>query len=123
MKKWQYVIIVKMKDGKCYPVHTYSKHFDTDMKLTRKGKKMFNSINELYGMNHCNTAINWVNGLTTSIKIGYAESKEKVVYVDGGKFNPYYRRGDKKDLWLNCDDLDRIYFEMHLLNQGDQLEK
>jgi hypothetical protein len=122
MRKWQYVIIVKMKDGKRYPVWTYSKHFSNDMKLSRKGKKMFNDVRECYGMTHCNTAINWVVGLETAIKSGYAVSKNDVVYVDVGQFNPYYRRGDKEDVWLNCDDLDKIYFEMHLLNQGEQPE-
>ena len=81
-KKWQYEIIVQMKDGTEYLVWTYSKHFDADTKLSRKGKKLFNNASEASGASHSNTAIQWVLGIKEDIK------NKREDRVKDGKFNP-----------------------------------
>lgn len=117
MKKWQYEIILQTKDGKEYLVWTYSNHFSEDVKLTRKGKKMFNSVGECYGVEHSNTAIQWVLGLWQDIKNGTREDR-----VKDGKFNPHYRLNDESypNVWISIKNIKEIYFKMHLLNEGEQ---
>ncbi len=113
MKKWQYEIIVQMESGKEYLVWTYSNHFDSGMKLDRKTKKMFDSVTEMVGMDHSNTAIHWVEGLWRDIE------KCRKDRVKEDKFNPHFRI-NRKNVWVKIKNIKEIYFKMHLLNQGEQ---
>ena len=81
--------------------------------LSKKGRKRFDSIGEAYGVEHSETAIQWVLGIWKDIDEGTRESR-----VKDGKFNPHFRIATE-DVWVEIKDIDEIYFKMHLFGKGE----
>ena len=115
--KFEYAIIAKIKGvNKRFLIWQYSKHYDPDEELTKEGKKIFSYTEEAYGVQHSQTAIQWILGIKRDLKLG----KNKKDYfkhnmIKDGMFNPHYRLNSESypDVWFPIEDVEEIYFEMH----------
>jgi len=126
MKKWQYRILARIK-GKVYLIWTYSRHFEEIENTTRKQKRILekarvNSIVELMGLDHSQTAVQWVLGIRKALLKENHKSNSDVDIMKDGLFNPHYRLNSESypNVWFKPEEVERIYFEMYLLNQGEQ---
>lgn len=116
--KFEFAIIAKIKGiNKKFLLWQYSRHYNPNAKLTKEGKKKFNSIEEMYRFEHSKTAIQWILGLKRDLKLG--EDKKDVFEHDiikNGMFNPHHRLNDENypNVWFPIKDVEEIYFEMHV---------
>lgn len=119
MKKWVYKIYARIGRKK-YLIWQYSNHF-YETKLNKKDKKRLSkigvsSVAEAIGLEHSQTAIQWILGIKNDIKKG--DRKDRVI---NGKFNPHFRI-NTPDVWLPIEDIKEIYFEMHLYDVKEKEE-
>jgi hypothetical protein len=80
---------------------------------------MLNNYTELNGMAHCKTALNWILGLERDLKLENKKDHFEHIIMKDGLFNPHYRN-NLDDIWVKPKDVERFYFEMHLLNKGEE---
>lgn len=131
MKKWQYRILARI-NGKEYLIWTYSKHFEETVNPTRRQKRIMKKFNKKYGfssnlmisgMAHCQTAMQWVKGINKNLNSKDATDKNWGYNImKDGLFNPHYRLNSESypDIWFKPEKVEYIYFEMYLLNKGEQ---